>query len=163
LKVYIKRLGDFTAELGNLKVGDKTIIEGPYGRFNYTETKSNLDQIWIAGGIGITPFIGMVQDLEKHMKHKVTLYYAVNVEDELIALDLFKSIEKANDKFKVITWIKDKNGYLDAKVIKEHSGSVKNKSFYICGPPGMKSALAAGLMDSGVKQKNIIMEDFSFR
>ena len=168
LKVYIKKLGDFTAELSNLKIGDKAIIEGPYGKFNYNYTDSQLDQVWIAGGIGITPFIGMAQDLEmdwdeKNIKNKVTLFYAVNSEDELIALDIFKSIEKKHDNFRIIPWIKDKNGYLDAKIIKEHSGSVKNKDFYICGPPGMKSILAQGLMDSGVKESKIIMEDFSFR
>ena len=166
LKVYIKKLGDFTSELVNLKVGDKAIIEGPYGRFSYKNDNpklDRLDQVWVAGGIGITPFIGMAQDLEKLMKNKITLYYAVNVEDELLELDLFKSIEKSNNNFQIIPWIKDKNGYLDAKIIREHSGSLKTKEFYICGPPGMKSALAKGLMDSGVKKNRIIMEDFSFR
>jgi len=187
LKVYIKRLGDFTGELKNLKIGDRAIIEGPYGKFNYKYSKSNYinsksdsnhtnsktdsnspDQIWIAGGIGITPFIGMAQDLkkdmdEKKLKSRVTLYYAVNTEDELLEFDLFKSIEKENHNFRVIPWIKDKNGYLDVKAIKEHSGSLKNKDFYICGPPGMKGALATGLENAGVKLDQIIMEDFSFR
>jgi predicted ferric reductase len=163
LRIYIKKLGDYTNGLNNLKIGDKTIIEGPYGKFNFANTKSYQDQIWVAGGIGITPFIGMAQDLEKGMKNKITLYYAVNTEDELIELEIFNSVEKHNNNFKVIPWIKNKNGYLDAKVIKEHSGSLKNKEFYICGPPGMKAALANGLLDSGVKNNKIIMEDFSFR
>ena len=169
LKVYIKKVGDFTNELGNLKVGDKAIIEGPYGKFNFTNTKSDLDQVWIAGGIGITPFIGMTQDFgeyernEKNTKRKITLYYAVSTETELLELDMFNSTEKNNHNFKIIPWIKNKNGYLDARAIKGHSGSLKNKEFYICGPPGMKSALAKGLMDSGVKKDKIIMEDFSFR
>jgi len=163
LKVYIKKLGDFTNELSNLKVGDKAIIEGPYGKFNFTYTKSNSDQIWIAGGIGITPFIGMSQDIDKDMKIKITLYYAVNTEEELICMDILNAIQNKHDNFEVIPWIKDKNGYLDPKVIREHSGSLKNKDFYICGPPGMKTALSQGLIDSGVKQKRIIMEDFSFR
>jgi len=171
LKVYIKRLGDFTNELENVKIGDKVSIEGPYGKFSYipsgtdkNDTDSNsMDQIWIAGGIGITPFIGMVQDLDKAMENKVTLYYAVNTEKELIEPELFKSIEKNNKNFKIITWIRDKNGFLDAKIIKEHSGSLQNKEFYLCGPPGMKNALTQGLNDAGVEKKRIIMEDFAFR
>ena len=161
LKVYIKKLGDFTNELYNLKVGDKVFIEGPYGKFNYSGSVH--DQIWIAGGIGITPFIGMAQDLEKDMKNKVILYYAVNSEKELIAMNTFNSVAHSNKNFQIIKWIKDKDGYLDAKVIKEHSGSLTNKEFYICGPPGMKDALNKALIGSGVSKDRIIMEDFSFR
>ncbi|MGV8086943.1 MAG: ferredoxin reductase family protein [Candidatus Woesearchaeota archaeon] len=161
LKIYIKKLGDYTSELNQLKIGDKAILEGPYGVFSYTE--SDLDQIWIAGGIGITPFIGMSQDLNTNMKNKVTLFYAVNSEKEIIELEIFNAIKKINKNFEIITWIRDKNGFLDAKVIKEHCGELKNKEFYICGPPGMKNALTDGLTAQGVKKDKIIMEDFSFR
>lgn len=163
LRVYVKKLGDYTNGLRHLKIGDKASIEGPYGKFNYEYNESGLDQIWIAGGIGITPFIGMVQDLDKDMKNKVTLYYAVNAEKELLELERFKSIEHNNKNFRIIPWIKDKGGFLNADIIKEHSGNLHNKEFYICGPPGMKSSLTKGLTDSGVEKNMIIMEDFAFR
>ena len=161
LTVYIKKLGDYTSELQNIKVGDKVLIEGPYGRFNYTE--SGMDQVWIAGGIGITPFIGMTQDLKSDMKNKVTLFYAVNLEKELIELETFTKLSQYNKNFQIITWVRDKNGFLDAKAIKDNCGSLKNKEFYICGPPGMKNALSEGLLALGVEKDKIIMEDFSFR
>lgn len=161
LKIYIKQLGDYTKELSNVKVGDKAVLEGPYGKFNYTQ--SSFDQVWIAGGIGITPFIGMTQDLLAVMKNKVTLFYAVNSEKELIELEIFNNVKRHNKNFEIITWTRNKNGFLDAKAIKEYSGSLKNKEFYICGPPGMKAALMDGLLSNGVKEDRIIMEDFSFR
>ena len=61
LRIVVKKLGDYTSNMEELKVGDKVAVEGPYGRFNYKNYSR--DQVWIAGGIGITPFLGMVRDL----------------------------------------------------------------------------------------------------
>ena len=63
LKIVVKKLGDFTRKLEHLKVGDEVSVEGPYGRFHFRNYKDH-NQIWIAAGIGITPFLGMAQDLD---------------------------------------------------------------------------------------------------
>ncbi len=62
LKIAVKNLGDFTAKLKNLKSGTIAKIEGPFGRFLSQNFK---DQIWIAGGIGITPFLSMARTLKE--------------------------------------------------------------------------------------------------
>ena len=62
LRFHIKGIGDYTASLPQtLKVGDLVTVEGPYGRFDFGGPKSA--QIWVAGGIGITPFISRMQAL----------------------------------------------------------------------------------------------------
>jgi predicted ferric reductase len=56
LVLAIKGLGDYTSALpSSLALGSGVTVEGPYGQFNFAGTRER--QIWIAGGIGITPFI----------------------------------------------------------------------------------------------------------
>ncbi len=62
---YIKELGDYTNILyENTKVGDNVIIEGAYGEFTFN--KENLNQIWISGGIGISPFLSIIDYLSNY-------------------------------------------------------------------------------------------------
>ena len=61
----IKALGDYTRQLHNkLKVGQSITVEGPYGRFNFKRHRANAEQIWIAAGIGITPFLAWLETLQ---------------------------------------------------------------------------------------------------
>jgi predicted ferric reductase len=61
----IKALGDYTKRLDHkLKVGQSITIEGPYGRFNLKAKKTTAKQIWIAAGIGVTPFLARLEALQ---------------------------------------------------------------------------------------------------
>lgn len=61
----IKALGDYTKRLDHkLSVGQAVTVEGPYGRFNFNAKKPNAVQIWIAGGIGVTPFLAKLEELQ---------------------------------------------------------------------------------------------------
>jgi predicted ferric reductase len=65
LNFQIKALGDYTQGLDQrLKLGQAVTVEGPYGRFNFKRHKANAEQIWIAGGIGITPFLAWLDALQ---------------------------------------------------------------------------------------------------
>jgi predicted ferric reductase len=160
IKIFVKNLGDFTSNMHHVKVGDKVAIEGPYGRFN---NKTNSDQIWIAGGIGITPFIGMVEDLkEKKTNNKVDLFYSVKTKEDFVSLDNIKEVEKINPHFHVFPWITSEKGHLTLKGIIENS-ELDRKDFYICGPQGFKNSIKDSLIESGVSENKIHMEDFSFK
>lgn len=61
----IKALGDYTRKLaGRLRPGQKVQVEGPYGRFDLARCRPDARQIWIAGGIGITPFLAWLEALQ---------------------------------------------------------------------------------------------------
>lgn len=161
IRIVIKELGDFTSRLDNLKIGDRVGIEGPYGRFN-KQTES--DKIWIAAGIGITPFLGMAEDLKKDMKSKVDLYYTVKSKEDFVLINRLKSIEaNTNGKFRVIPWISNEAGRLSVDSIKEISKSFSKKEISLCGPTEFKNAMKIGLKKFKVPDDKIFEEEFNFK
>lgn len=61
LRLVIKPLGDYTRTLGaRLRVGQRVDIEGPYGRFD-GHGNAQRQQVWVAGGVGITPFLALLE------------------------------------------------------------------------------------------------------
>ncbi len=62
ISFQIKALGDYTRQLARrLAVGQPVRIEGPYGRFDIARQQRGAQQIWIAGGIGVTPFLAWLE------------------------------------------------------------------------------------------------------
>jgi predicted ferric reductase len=160
IKIIVKSLGDFTSSLYKLKEGDKVSIEGPYGRFNFEE--KNSDQVWVAGGIGITPFLSMAGDINES-KRKIDLYYSVKKENELIVLDELKAIEKLKKNFRVIPWNSSERGHINAEAIQKTSGNLKEKEFFICGPFSLQFSLKRELARAGISQDRIHAEEFNFK
>lgn len=61
LRLVIKPLGDYTHTLHRrLQVGQRVDIEGPYGRFD-GQGGRNRQQVWVAAGVGVTPFLALLE------------------------------------------------------------------------------------------------------
>jgi len=161
IKVVVKSLGDFTSRLAHLKPGNKVFVEGPYGMFN--EKHSEKDCVWLAAGIGITPFMGMAEDFAHHGKNRVHLFYSVRGHEHLIGINELREVEQKNDKFKVIPWITHTNGHLGIKEITNVVGNLRDKEFYLCGPSAFKDSLVNALLEAGVSKGQIHMEEFQFK
>jgi len=159
IKIIVKKLGDFTENLGKIKPGDKVSIEGPYGRFGFYSSPEK-DQVWIAAGIGITPFLGMAEDLDKGLKKKIELYHTAR-EKEFIGYEFFSNLDLRN--FRFIPWDSNKKGRITIEEIEKMSGNLRNKEFFICGPEGFKESLIQNLLKKGIKKENIHEEAFEFR
>jgi predicted ferric reductase len=162
ISVTAKKLGDYTEKLGNLPVGTKAKIEGPFGVFSYNISENNR-QIWIAGGIGITPFISMAKSLKLGDDYNIDLYYCLKNESEAVYLNELKKISfSLNGKFKIIPYYSDSRGYINADVIERQSVKLGNKDIFICAPPTMIESLKMQLKEKGISKKFIYSEEFSF-
>ena len=63
IRFEIKALGDYTSRLpGALRVGQPVEVEGPYGCFQL-DADAGAPQVWVAGGIGVTPFLAWLDTL----------------------------------------------------------------------------------------------------
>ena len=161
LKLSVRALGDYTKDLLSLKPGAIAEIEGAYGKFSY-KNYANPNQVWIAGGIGIVPFLSMAQSVKKEKDLHIDLYYCVKKKCELIDEKQLSSMPNlSNIDFKFIPYAEDTHGFLTADIIKQKSGNLSEKEFYICGPPAMMKDLRTQLKTQGVPSYKIHSEEFS--
>ena len=121
-----KVFGYYTHHLfNNLQKGAVSKIERPCGSFSY-ENCTNKNQIWIAGGIGITPFISFIKSIKPESEYTIKLFYCVRREDEAIYLNLFKQYEQSlNNTFQVIPFYSEENGYINQEYIFKHVTNFK--------------------------------------
>lgn len=157
LRITVKALGDYSSNMSSLKEGEKVSVEGSYGLFSSKYAKEK-EQVWIAGGIGITPFLSLSKDF---YMHKVHLYWCVkNLEDAFYLKELEK-IAAENYKFEFTVWCSDEKGHLTADKI--GITDYPEKGYLICGPETLKSNLIAQLTKKGVNRNSIYDEEFAFR
>ena len=109
LQFCISPCGDFTTRLKNqLAVGDRLSVEGPYGCFGTQKTSER--QYWIAGGIGITPFIAMARSFPKSDGPMVSLIHIVRYKTDAFLDKEFKELALLHPNFTYHLHISSENG-----------------------------------------------------
>ena len=163
LRLTIKASGDFTRELfAQLQAGTDAIIDGPYGLFDYKT--GGPKQIWIAGGIGLTPFLSFLRDMDGNLDRDVDLYYTVRHPEEAIFPDEIEAVDKKNPRLKVYIRHTAKDGSLTIEeIVKNAGGNVGAHHVYMCGPLPMVQAFEKKFLALGVPKTNIHYEEFNFR
>jgi predicted ferric reductase len=160
LKIVVKSLGDYTNKIKNLALGTIAKVEGPYGSFFQNRDVSK-KEIWIAGGVGITPFLSLARNLEE-IKNDIHLFYCLNNAEEAILLEELRALSLANNKFHLITWYSKEKGKINAEIIKELVHNLSNTDIFICGPILFMRALKEQFEKIGVDLNNINFEEFNF-
>ena len=156
-----KELGDFTSGLRReFRDGARVKIEGPYGRFTFDSAKPR--QIWIGGGIGITPFIAKMRERAGQPANtQVHLFHTTRQVSEE-ALDRMRAdAEAASVNLHVL--ISARDGHLDARQIMETVPDWKNASVWFCGPTGFGATLRQDLVGAGLPASDFHQELFEMR
>lgn len=164
LSFTIKEAGRFTKTAKELKAGETIFVDGPFGNFI---PKENKPLVFIAGGVGITPFMSIIRDhIQKDISQPITLIYGSRTQNDIIFKNELDEIKK--DWFKKVYMLQDiqgmtieaEQGFINSDIINKYVTDVNNSLYYICGPEGMKNAVKKTLNDIGVSRKNIFVEDF---
>jgi len=163
LRVTVKASGDFTRDLfSNLKAGMDAIVEGAHGMFNYKTGGGK--QIWIAGGIGLTPFLSFMRDMDGSLAHDIDLYYTVRHKQEALFLDEIEAVAKKNPRLKPHIRFSATDGSLSIDdIVKNAGGTVDGYHVYMCGPLPMVQAFEKKFLFLGMPKANIHFEEFNFR
>jgi predicted ferric reductase len=153
LRVTVKALGDFTTHLPNaLNTGQQVQVQGPFGRFRMA---ARTPQVWVAGGIGITPFLTWAQALGAAAPD-VHLFYCVTSRAGAPHLTEIKALAAAKPNLHLHVIASGEGGRVGAVTL----GSAK-VSF--CGPAGLRRTLQVGLRRYGVTPRRFQFEAFEFR
>jgi predicted ferric reductase len=167
----IKESGDFTATVGKTAVGDRVTVVGPYGRFSYLLHPEQKDLVFIAGGIGITPFRSMLVHMrDTGVDRTVLLMWANNTERDIAFREEIEAIAAGErPRLKIVLvlsqpgegWAHER-GHITAEMIRRHAGrNLAAKSYYVCGPPQMMRATFVALEDLLVPADRIYFERFA--
>jgi predicted ferric reductase len=160
LRFAVKIEGRFTKAVSELKEGEEIFVDGPFGIFT---VEGNKNLIFIAGGVGITPFMSIIKNnLEKEKNQDITLLYSAKTEKDIIFKKEFDNMKKP--WLKKIYLLREKTkgneyGYFTRKLIEKYVSNL-DSLFYICGPERMKKSVKEILASMKVKKKNIFTEDF---
>jgi Predicted ferric reductase len=150
-----KELGDHTGRLREkLRVGQRVKIEGPYGCFDFDDGCPR--QIWIGGGIGITPFIAAMQHVaaERRMRRgsyrppEVDLFHATSEYDETAIAKLQADAEAAGIRMHL--FVDDRDGRLTGDRIRAIVPDWQNASIWFCGPTGFGEAIRRDFAAQGL-------------
>ena len=98
---FTKKLSesDFSHALKDLKEGDWASIDAPYGQFTFEGEHPKIGLL--AGGIGITPFIGMCKYCtDLHLNTKITLLYGNRAENDIAFKDEIEEFQRLNQNLK---------------------------------------------------------------
>jgi predicted ferric reductase len=132
-------------------------VEGPYGGFWHGGAQIPR-QIWIAGGIGVTPFLSMARGMPDGIQ--ADLYYCAATAEALVFLDELEAVAADRPGLRVIANPDDAKGLLTAAEVARRSGDLSRAHVYLCGPPAMVRALPADLEAVGVARSRIHWEEF---
>lgn len=163
LRLAIKASGDWTSTLKQqAKPGMAAKIEGGYGRFNYKQTHS--PQIWIAGGIGVTPFRSWMRDLNENPQYPIHFFYTTRSRKDTAFWDEFEQTAQAYPNFNAHLHLSGENGRLHPKHLTTIvDGDLYSKTIYLCGPNALINAFSSQLQAMGIPTANIHFEEFNFR
>jgi ferredoxin-NADP reductase len=161
----------FKRVLGKAAPGYEVKFEGPSGSF-VLHRKAEKPAVFLAGGIGITPFRSMAfQASHDHDPHQIYLFYSNRRPEDAAFLDSLQELTRQNQNFHLIATMtemekshrewKGETGFINKEMLTRHLPGLNGPIYYVAGPPAMVTAMRDILSGAGVDEDDIRTEEFS--
>ncbi len=172
ITITVKALGDFTNKVKHLKIGDSVTVDGPYGKFSYVDYKKEKATVFVAGGVGITPVLSMVNHMKDNdAQRHVLLIWSVKKKEDLIQLADLQTLKNHMPNFTFIpvvssddTWVGE-SGRLDYDKMKTWTSQphfqTQNTGYFVCGPENLMQMAISSLKKLGIEKNQIHYEQFT--
>lgn len=178
LEFTIKEFGDFTNHIGQLPIGSKVYVDGPYGHFTMKQRHAE-GVMLVAGGVGIAPIMSILRQLAQEGYRSpvvlITCHAALSdipYKEELAAFSKQLTIETIHmtslsedgtDVENGAENIDCLQGQLSYQAIADNIPSQASSWLYfVCGPTGMMDTAESALLELGVPLKQIVSERFRY-
>ncbi len=153
----------FKQQLKQKQPGDELIVSGPYGKFSHEEGRPSL---FLAGGIGITPFISFLRDAQKRgFDAQITLLYSAKTQRRIAYRSELDDLQQANPNLEVIYTLTQESwqgpqGRITLELVNRHVPDIQDRTCYVVGPPAFVTAMRK-LLKNECQVSNIKVEAFS--
>jgi ferredoxin-NADP reductase len=157
----------FKRTLKSAQPGLKVDIDGPAGVMVMHEDASR-PAVFLAGGIGITPFLAMARDAaHRRLPHRIALFYANRRPQDAAFLGELRQLEGANPNFRLVAAMSDppadwkgETGFLRRDILERHQPDLRAPIYYFAGPPAMAMAMQEMLSGLGIADADMRSEEF---
>ena len=150
----------FKRALGTLVPGATVRLKGPLGVMTLHEDPARA-AVFIAGGIGITPFMSMLrQAAHDRSGHRFFLLYSNRNPEQAAFLNELQDLARQYDRFRLLARMTDLDGFIDEETVKGFTSSAESPLYYLAGPPAMADAMTRILRSSGIRDEDISSEEF---
>ena len=161
----------FKRVLRSIALPAEVKVDGPHGSFTLHKNPAK-PAVFLAGGIGITPFFSIVQNAARTpLPHQLYLFYSNQRPEDAPFLTTLRELAGQNPNFNFIptmtqmerskmAW-RGERGVIDREVLSRHLPSLQGPIYYIAGPPGMVMAMRQMLAKAGADEDDIRTEEFA--
>ena len=157
--------------LAEVALGTPVEILGLGGSFTLHEDAS-IPAVFIAGGIGITPFRSILQDVvRRRLPHRITLIYSNRNPEGAAFHEEFAQLVTGCPSLTYVptmtqadtsrqAWPGERR-YVNADFLRDHVGDLTAPIFYLAGPPGLVTGLTKVVIEAGADPSRVRAEEFS--
>lgn len=160
----------YKREIKSMPIGSPAKIEGPFGSLTLHNNRAR-PAVFIAGGIGITPFISILRQAAKEqLPQQLLLLYSNRRPEDAAFLAELQQLEQQNKNFTLVATMTDmekssqpwngETGFIGESMIKRVAGKLTAPIYYLVGPPAMVEAMRKTLNDAGINDDDIRSEEF---
>ena len=152
-------------------MGSEADVQGPFGDFTLLQGTER-PAVFLAGGIGITPFRSMIRHaIQTHSQQRILLFYSVRDLGEAAFLGELQEADRANSHFKLVLTVtrptevkagwQGETGHITEAMLRRSLPDLQLPKFYIAGPPAMVTSMSRMLTAARVPEEHIRVEEFA--
>ena len=170
--LFATRMRDsaFKRVLGRVPLGTEVKLEGPMGSFTLHKSPAKA-AVFLAGGIGITPFRGILrQAVKDKLPHQLYLFYCNRRPEDAAFLNELQELAQSSAHFIFVpsmtetekaklNWTGER-GFINREMLTKHFCDLNGPIYYIAGPPAMVATMREMLTKAGVDEDDVRTEEF---
>jgi ferredoxin-NADP reductase len=170
--VFATRMRDtaFKRSLKKVPLATEVHISAAGGSFTLHKNPAK-PAVFLAGGIGITPFLSMLRQADRdRLPQKLYLFYSNRRPEDAAFLETLQTLETTNPNFRLISTMtemskskrewKGETALIDEGMLSRHLTILQGPIYYIAGPAAMVAAMQQMLVSAGVEEDDIRSDEF---